>query len=105
GKGKNADGTPMDQSIQQMITVQAAQHWGIGEVGTGVVFVNSEHMVVDRDGHLIRIIHVRTVHGDPVYLKDDGTFTTDSHGGRLPAGVVLLNDRGLEVDERGQLIN
>ncbi|MEN8518169.1 hypothetical protein, partial [Burkholderia sp. RS02] len=36
GKGKNADGTPMDQSIQQMITVQAAQHWGIGEVGTGV---------------------------------------------------------------------
>ncbi|MCA7961291.1 hypothetical protein LGM14_27830, partial [Burkholderia multivorans] len=82
-----------------------AERLAENQTGTDAVFVNSEHMVVDRDGHLIQAPHVRTANGEPVYLKADGAFTTDLHGAPLPAGVVLLNDRGDEVDERGRPIN
>ncbi|EDT37596.1 hypothetical protein BamMEX5DRAFT_6622 [Burkholderia ambifaria MEX-5] len=60
----------------------------------GMDFVNNEHMIVDRDGHLKPIPHVRTAQGGAVYRRDDGQLTTDIHGGPLPAGVVLVNEAG-----------
>ncbi|WP_334021951.1 hypothetical protein, partial [Burkholderia orbicola] len=71
-------------------------------VGTDGEFVNSEHMVVDRDGKLKRVLYVRAITGEPVYLKDDGTFTTDIHGGPLPENIMLVNDQGVEVDKQNR---
>lgn len=64
-------------------------------------YVNAEHIVVDRHGVPKPVAHVKTATGEPVYRRDDGMLTTDIHGGRLPAGVVLVNDQGVRVDERG----
>jgi hypothetical protein len=66
-----------------------------------IEFVNDEDIVVSRNGTPKVSLHVRAIDGSPVYYKRDGSFTTDIHGGRLPSGVVLMNDRGIVVDERG----
>ncbi|MBV4483802.1 hypothetical protein, partial [Pseudomonas khavaziana] len=78
-----------------------AQKFAVEEVGSYIEFVNSEHIAVDRNGIPKVSRQVRAIDGSPVYVKDDGTFTTDVHGGRLPSGVLLMNNRGIVVDEKG----
>ncbi|AKA80549.1 hypothetical protein VO64_0003 [Pseudomonas synxantha] len=78
-----------------------AQILGVEELGSGVEFVNSEHIMVDRNGIPKVSRYVRAVDGSSVYVRDDGTYTTDIHGGSLPSGVVLMDDRGVVVDEKG----
>ena len=71
-------------------------------LGADIEFVNNDHVVVDRNGNPKAAQHVRTSEGDAVYFKDDGTFTLDVHGAPLGEGVILLNDEGVRVDERGR---
>jgi len=83
---------------QKMHADDAASHGGAGDIE----FVNGEHMIVDRNGHPMRVVDVQTSKGGAVYRKSDGTLTPDLHGGPVPAGVVLVNLAGVQVDAKGQ---
>ena len=65
-------------------------------------FVNSDHVVVDRNGYPMPVPHVKVVGGGVVYVKDDGTFTMDVHGTPFAENTVFLNDKGVQVDQRGR---
>jgi len=60
--------------------------------------------VVDRNGHPMPVRHVKVVGGGVVYVKDDGTFTMDVHGTPFAESAVFLNDKGVQVDQRGRPI-
>lgn len=50
------------------------------------------------------VLDVLTVSGFRVYRLGDGRLTTDSQGGPLPRGEVLLNSHGDELDSYGRVL-
>ncbi|WP_211097533.1 hypothetical protein, partial [Burkholderia sp. LS-044] len=106
-RGQRTDAPHSLASLQPKLT--ALYRAAAGAVPTadddadgGIDFVNNERMIVDRDGRLKPVPHVRTAQGGAVYRRDDGRLTTDIHGGPLPAGVVLVNEAGMQVDASGR---
>lgn len=50
------------------------------------------------------VLDIFTVSGFRVYRLGDGRLTTDSQGGPLPRGEVLLNSHGDELDSYGHVL-
>lgn len=72
-----------------------------GEHADQQSYVNAEDIVVDGYGVALTLLHVHTATGKQVYRRGDGRITTDIHGGRLAHGEVLLNDKGVVLNEYG----
>ncbi|RRW87508.1 hypothetical protein EGJ54_25385, partial [Pandoraea apista] len=56
-------------------------------------WVNEDRMLVDMYGRVVPVPYLKTESGHYVYRRADGSLTTDIHGGAMPEGEVIVDER------------
>ncbi|RRW96606.1 hypothetical protein EGJ54_11365 [Pandoraea apista] len=56
-------------------------------------WVNEDQMLVDMYGRVVPVPYLKTESGHYVYRRADGSLTTDIHGGAMPEGEIVVDER------------